>query len=125
MGVRPLRYLLLVLAVMLTMVPDLSAADRYKSVDSSTPQEIADGMGTKFVRGVANMATGWVEFPKQIYYTTKEDGWGKGLAVGPVKGIVMMLVRTVSGAAELLTFPLAYPGFYDPYFDPAYVWQKE
>jgi putative exosortase-associated protein (TIGR04073 family) len=103
----------------------MAAADRYKSVESSTPQEVADGMGTKLARGVANFATGWVEIPKQIYYTTKEDGWGKGLAVGPFKGIVMMLVRTVSGAAEVLTFPVPYPGFYEPFFDPAYVWQKE
>jgi hypothetical protein len=37
----------------------------------------------------------------------------------------MTLVRTFSGAGEALTFFVAYPGFYDPYFDPAYVWQKE
>lgn len=118
--------LLLAIALMATVIfPDIAAADRYKSVDSSTPQEVADGMGTKLVRGIANVATGWVEIPKQIYYTTREDGWGKGLAVGPFKGIVMMLVRTVSGAVEVLTFPVPYPGFYDPYFDPAFVWQKE
>jgi hypothetical protein len=37
----------------------------------------------------------------------------------------MMLVRTVAGAGELLTFFVAYPGFYDPYFDPGFVWEKE
>jgi putative exosortase-associated protein (TIGR04073 family) len=45
--------------------------------------------------------------------------------VGPLKGIGMTVVRTVAGAGETATFYLAYPGFYDPYFDPAYVWQKE
>jgi len=116
---------LVVALVWAAVMPEMAVADRYKSVDSSTPQEVADGMGTKLVRGVANVATGWGEFPKQIYYTVKEDGWGKGLAVGPFKGIVMMLVRTVSGAVEVMTFAVPYPGFYDPYFDPAYVWQKE
>jgi len=31
----------------------------------------------------------------------------------------------VSGAGELMTFFVAYPGFYEPYLDPAYVWKKE
>lgn len=107
------------------VLPGMAAADRYKTTDDVTPQEVADGMGSKFARGVANIATGWIEFPKQIYLTKEEDGWGRAVAVGPIKGIVMMLVRTVSGAVEVLTFPVPYPGFYGPLFDPAYVWQKE
>jgi len=114
----------MLLAVLL-FIPALAQADRYKSVENSTPQEIADGMGTKLTRGVANVTTGWGEIPKQIYYTTKQDGWAKGLIVGPFKGIVMTLVRTASGLGEVVTFFVPYPGFYDPYFDPAYVWQKE
>lgn len=106
-------------------MPEMALADRYKTPDNSTPQEVADGMSTKFVRGVANVATGWLELPKQIYYTAQEDGWGKAATVGPFKGLVMMLVRTASGAAEIVTFIVPFPGFYDPYFDPAYVWQKE
>jgi putative exosortase-associated protein (TIGR04073 family) len=115
---------IILLAIVLLM-PKMAAADRYKSVDNATPQEVADGMGSKLVRGVANAATGLGEFPKQIYYTTKEDGWGKGLIVGPLKGIFMAVTRTVSGVAEVFTFFVPYPGFYDPLFDPAYVWQKE
>jgi putative exosortase-associated protein (TIGR04073 family) len=107
------------------LLPALAHADRYKSIDNATPQEVADGMGSKFARGAANIATGWAELPKQIYYTTKEDGWAKGFIVGPFKGLIMTLTRTVSGAAELMTFFVPYPGFYDPYFDPAYVWMKE
>jgi hypothetical protein len=26
---------------------------------------------------------------------------------------------------EALTFPFPFPGFYDPYFEPEFVWQKE
>jgi putative exosortase-associated protein (TIGR04073 family) len=99
--------------------------DRYKSVDNATPQEIADGIGTKFTRGMANIATGWGELPKQIYYTTVEDGWAKGVLVGPLKGLVMTVVRTVAGVGEVVTFISPYPGFYEPLFDPAYVWEKE
>lgn len=120
-----LRIRVAMLLTVLLFIPALAQADRYKAVENSTPQEVADGMGTKLTRGVANVATGWGELPKQIYYTTKQDGWAKGLIVGPFKGIVMTLVRTASGLGEVVTFFVPYPGFYDPYFDPDYVWQKE
>ena len=96
-----------------------------QSLESSSPQEVVDGMANKLTRGVANVATGWLEFPKQIWLTSKEEGLPKGLIVGPVKGIGMTLARTVMGAGEALTFFIAYPGFFDPYFDPSYVWQRE
>ncbi|ACH37187.1 hypothetical protein Gbem_0156 [Citrifermentans bemidjiense Bem] len=113
---------LLVLA--LAGAVDMAQADD-RNVDSAAPQDVVDGMANKLVRGVANIGTGWMEFPKQIYLTCRDDGFAKGLTVGPLKGIGMTVVRTVAGAGETATFFLAYPGFYDPYFDPAYVWQKE
>ncbi|WP_026841320.1 exosortase system-associated protein, TIGR04073 family [Citrifermentans bremense] len=113
---------LLVLALAGTV--DMVRADD-RNVDSAAPQDVVDGMANKLVRGVANIGTGWMEFPKQIYLTCRDDGFAKGLTVGPLKGIGMTVVRTVAGAGETATFFLAYPGFYDPYFDPAYVWQKE
>jgi putative exosortase-associated protein (TIGR04073 family) len=97
----------------------------YRSVDSSSPQEIVDGMAAKGVRGAANLLTGWMEIPKQIYVTGEESGWLRGAVIGPFKGIGMTVIRTVSGAGELLTFFVAYPGFYDPWFEPRFVWQKE
>jgi len=96
-----------------------------RTIDDASPQEVVDGMANKIARGVTNIATGWLEFPKQIYTTCKEEGIARGLTVGPIKGIGMTLVRTVSGAGEALTFFVAYPGFYDPLFDPPYVWQNE
>jgi putative exosortase-associated protein (TIGR04073 family) len=95
------------------------------TIEDASPQEVVDGMANKIARGVANIATGWLELPKQIYITCKEEGYAKGLAIGPIKGIGMTLVRTAAGVGETVTFPLAYPGFYDPLFDPSYVWQKE
>jgi len=101
------------------------ADDSYRTIESASPQEIVDAMANKAVRGIANTATGWLEFPKQIYLTYKEDGVAKGIFVGPLKGVGMTLFRTVAGAVETLTFFVAYPGFYDPYVDPAFAWQKE
>jgi putative exosortase-associated protein (TIGR04073 family) len=103
----------------------IAFADNYQTIENSSPQDVVDGMATKAGRGLANIAAGWLELPKQIYTTSKEDGVAKGVLLGPLKGLGMTLVRTVSGVGELMTFFIAFPGFYDPYFDPAYVWQKE
>jgi hypothetical protein len=37
----------------------------------------------------------------------------------------MTVVRTASGIGELLTFFVAYPGFYDAWIEPRFVWMKE
>jgi putative exosortase-associated protein (TIGR04073 family) len=100
-------------------------AGPYNTIENSSPQEIVNGMSSKATRGIANIATGWLELPKQIYITSKEDGTAKGIFVGPLKGMGMTIIRTISGAAEFLTFFSSYPNFYAPYFEPAYVWQKE
>ncbi|QXE93097.1 exosortase system-associated protein, TIGR04073 family [Geomonas subterranea] len=123
MGKRFVFLAMLALALVLTAKNGHAADSR--SLDSASPQEVVDGMANKLVRGVANIATGWLEIPKQIYITCKEDGAAKCVTVGPLKGIGMTLVRTASGVGETATFFLAYPGFYDPYLDPAYAWQKE
>jgi len=102
-----------------------AAARTTLTLEEASPQDIVDGMANKVGRGVANATTGWLEFPKQIYITSKEEGYAKGLTIGVLKGFGMTLVRTATGVGETLTFFMAYPGFYDPFFDPAYVWQKE
>lgn len=100
-------------------------AGAYDTIENSSPQKVVDGMATKAVRGMANIATGWLEFPKQICLKYDEDGAVKGILVGPLKGFGMTLVRTASGVGELATFFIPWPGFYDPYFEPAFVWEKE
>ncbi len=100
-------------------------AESTKTIEDASAQEVVSGMANKAARGIANTTTGWLEFPKQIYVTYQEDGWAQGVFVGPLKGLGMTIVRTVSGAVEFATFFVAYPGFFDPYFDPEYVWQKE
>jgi putative exosortase-associated protein (TIGR04073 family) len=100
-------------------------AGTYRTIENSSPQEITSGMSAKAGRGIVNTATGWLEFPKQIYVTWTEEGPATGICVGPFKGLGMTIVRTVTGVAELVTFYVASPGFYDPYFEPAFIWQGE
>lgn len=97
----------------------------YRTIERSSAQDVAEGIANKAARGVTNIATGWMEIPKQIELTIKEDGIAKGVTVGTMKGLGMTVIRTLSGVAETATFFVAYPGFYDPYMEPAYVWQKE
>jgi len=113
------------LAAYVLMFSGPSLAAGYRDIDTASPQDIVEGMATKGVRGAANILTGWIEIPKQIYVTGKDTGWLRGSIIGPLKGIGMTVVRTVSGAGELLTFFVAYPGFYDPWIEPRFVWMKE
>ncbi len=99
--------------------------DDLRPIEDRSAQSIASGMGNKAARGLANVATGWMELPKQIYVTSKENGAAQGIFIGPLKGIGMTLARTLAGVGELVTFFVPYPGFYDSYIEPHYVWEKE
>lgn len=123
-GRRTLAAAIVTLLFALGPLPEASATT-LRSIENSSAQEVVDGMANKFARGVANTATGWLELPKQIAVTVQEEGPAKGLLVGPLKGVGMTLVRTLGGAGEALTFFVAWPGFFDPFIDPPYVWEKE
>lgn len=88
-------------------------------------QSVPVQIGAKFVRGAANIATGWVEIPKQIYLVGKKEGWVQGAFRGPLEGFGMFIARTVAGAYEVLTFPIPLPADYQPMLLPDYVWQPE
>jgi putative exosortase-associated protein (TIGR04073 family) len=120
------RILALALFCIMVMGPGLTVfADEFSTIEDSSAQEVVNEMGNKAARGIANSTTGWMEFPKQIYMTAKEDGAAKAIFIGPLKGIGMTLARTLAGVGELATFFVPYPGFYDPWIEPKYVWQKE
>jgi len=108
---------------LLFLVGTSTTAFAKKTPSTAPPDEVVGAMSNKLVRGVANIATGWVELPKQIVVTIRDEGVAKGIFVGPLKGIGMTIVRTISGAGEVATFYAPFPGFYEPYFAPEYVWQ--
>src|SRR6185295_14742280 len=82
-------------------------------------------IGTKLVRGVANLSTGWVELPKQIYVVGTNEGWVAGVFRGPFDGLGMFFARTIAGAYEILTFPVPVPPRYQPMVQPEFVWESE
>lgn len=85
---------------------------------------LAERMKDKFVRGVVNVSTGWMELPVQVHEVWKNEGWVAGLFRGPIDGIGMFFARTVAGMVEIVTFPVPLPT-YDPIVKPVYAWSPD
>lgn len=78
----------------------------------------------KLGRGLANILTGWVELPKNIYETSVEENVLAGLTMGLAKGIGMTIVRTGAGVFETVTFPFPIPEDYKPVLEPEFVFSE-
>ena len=78
----------------------------------------------KLGRGLANILTGWVELPKNIYDTSVEDNILVGLTMGLAKGVGMFIVRTGAGVYEAVTFPFPIPEDYQPVLEPEFVFSE-
>ncbi|MDD5645378.1 MAG: exosortase system-associated protein, TIGR04073 family [bacterium] len=77
--------------------------------------------GRKLCRGIANIATGWVEIIRTPYEESMATNPIRGLTVGLFKGIVMAIARTGSGAFDVVTFPFPFPNDYDSLVTPEFV----
>ena len=78
----------------------------------------------KLYRGVVNAATGFLEIPNQISQTWKLKGPGEGLTLGFAKGIGYAIARSVSGAYDIVTFPIPAPAAYQPIMQPEFVFSE-
>ncbi|MFH1799121.1 MAG: exosortase system-associated protein, TIGR04073 family [Candidatus Omnitrophota bacterium] len=78
----------------------------------------------KLSRGIANVLTGWVELPKNIYETSVEENVLSGLTMGLAKGVGMTIVRTGAGVYEAVTFPFPIPEEYEPVLEPEFVFSE-
>jgi len=79
----------------------------------------------KLGRGITNVATGWVEIPKEIGRNVEKSGDMAGLIVGSFKGIAKAIGRTVVGVYEVVTFLIPLPRRYEPVIEPAYVFETK
>ncbi|MDX8411416.1 MAG: exosortase system-associated protein, TIGR04073 family [Mariprofundaceae bacterium] len=61
-------------------------------------------VGHKFVRGLGNAATGWLEIPKNIAIESEASNVGMGVTWGLLKGVGHTVGRTIVGVVELATF---------------------
>ena len=79
----------------------------------------------KLGRGVANIITGWVEIPKNVYETSQDENILMGLTIGLAKGLGMSVIRTGAGIYDAVTFPFPIPQDYEPLLEPEYVLGEE
>lgn len=68
--------------------------------------EIEANPAYKLGRGVTNMASCWLEVPKQIYLTSKEHDPLIGFTFGLMKGVAYTVLRGSSGVYDTTTFLL-------------------
>ncbi|MBU1083486.1 MAG: exosortase system-associated protein, TIGR04073 family [Candidatus Omnitrophota bacterium] len=97
-----------VIIMVLSFSVSVFAADIPKSPAKTTAYPA--GPVQKAERGFSNLAFGWTEIPKRIVDKSKETNPIQGLFLGLFQGTCKAFARTVSGAADLVTFPL---GGYD------------
>ncbi len=80
-----------------------------------------DNVTLKFDRGLSNLLGCWLEPPYQIYAAAKEGGVVAGATLGLGKGILLLPCRVVSGALDIVTFPVPCPGKgWDGLMEPQY-----
>ena len=104
------RVILLAVLIVMAAASHVAGEDLAKS----TP-------GQKALRGATNLSLGLVlELPRMIYYETKEQGPLVGIPIGFLAGFGLGMMRTVVGAYELLTFPIALPDDYKPILSPRF-----
>lgn len=90
-----------------------------KADEEITAEVYFSRAGMKILSGVANVATGWVELPKNIIlWGQKDNNKLVGYTEGVLRGIVHTASRTGSGALDLATFWL--PTFPTP--TPQFIW---
>jgi len=78
---------------------------------SATTPSLAHKPGMKAERGIKNILFGWTDIPKSIIQVTRDSKnpiWG--ITGGTLKGIGKAFPRTVSGVADVVSFPM---GDYD------------
>ena len=97
---------------MIMLVGVLLALTPYAANASSYPAK----MGVKLGNGIVNVATGMGEIPKNIMIANRTEGPAYAATAGVMTGLLHMMGRTLSGAADLVTFfiptkPIVHPNF--------------
>ncbi len=78
------------------------------------------GFTSKVNQGIFNMATGFIEIPKNIVNISHDQNILVGLTWGTLRGVAHTVSRTLVGGAEFLSSPIPSGEF----ASPAYVWER-
>jgi len=77
----------------------------------------------KLGRGLANLVTAVFEIPRKTTQIAEESGWMAGSTIGLAQGVWLGCLRAVTGAFEIITFPLEIPKDYGPLLEPEFVFE--
>jgi len=75
---------------------------------------------SKVSQGFMNIATGFIEIPKNIVNISSDQNIFVGATWGTLRGVTQAVGRTVVGAGELITSPIPT----EDYISPPYVWDR-
>lgn len=87
---------------------------------SAHAESYLSGFTNKVSQGVANMATGFIEIPKNVINITDEDNIFVGMTWGVLRGAAHGVSRTLVGGVEFISSPIPTGEF----ISPAYVWER-
>jgi len=90
------------------------------TAQSAHAESYFTGFGNKLSQGISNMATGFIEIPKNVINISSEQNMFVGLSWGLLRGVGHGVSRTLVGAAEFITSPIPSKEF----AAPAYGWER-
>ncbi|MBK9554211.1 MAG: exosortase system-associated protein, TIGR04073 family [Saprospiraceae bacterium] len=83
-------------------------------------EDVVEYFPKKVLQGFTNIATGFIELPKNIINITNEHNIFVGMTWGVLRGTAQAISRTFVGTAELLTSPFQTGELNSP----AFVWER-
>jgi len=90
------------------------------SVPTVQAETYLQGFGNKVSQGLANIAFGIVELPKNVVNISNDQNIFVGMTWGILRGAGHTVGRTLVGVGELVTSPIPTKEF----AAPAYVWDR-
>lgn len=97
--------------------------DRNERFDGVSAETVYDPMVKKLFTGIINVATCWIEIPRQLTISVNADGMLVGFPVGLVKAPFMAVTRAAAGVYDTATFISAAPGNFDAIIHPRFAWE--
>jgi putative exosortase-associated protein (TIGR04073 family) len=80
-----------------------------------------DNITHKLGRGICNTLLSPVEMCRSLDYKIDDHGFWAGSFIGSVHGIGRIIGRAVTGAFDIITFPVPVPTFDTYYMEPEFV----
>jgi putative exosortase-associated protein (TIGR04073 family) len=77
----------------------------------------------KLQRGFLNIALSPIEVSNELSKEKRSDTFPPSWVAGLGRGACFMVGRALTGAYEMVTFPVPYPANYRPILKPEFAWQ--